>query len=81
VKRPTAIARRWLFVVLVGVSGLACTAKPFVLEGNADYAGVAYSGDMESATAVAKRHCAPFERVPRFREIQESVAYFDCVRP
>ena len=61
--------------------GLACAAKPFVLEGDANYAGVAYAGDMESATAVARRHCAPFERVPRFREIQEDVAYFDCVRP
>ena len=64
-----------------GVLGLGCTAKPFVLEGDANYAGVAYAGDMESATTVAKRHCAPFERVPRFREIQENVAYFDCVRP
>jgi len=81
VRRPTVIARQWLFVMWVGVLGLACTAKPFVLEGDANYAGVAYAGDMESATAVAKRHCAPFERVPRFREIQESVAYFDCVRP
>ena len=76
-----AKARRWLSIALVGGLGLACAVKPFVLEGDANYAGVAYAGDMESATAVAKRHCAPFERVPRFREIQESVAYFDCVRP
>jgi hypothetical protein len=74
-------ARRWLSIALVGGLGLACAAKPFVLEGDANYAGVAYAGDMESATAVARRHCAPFERVPRFREIQEDVAYFDCVRP
>jgi hypothetical protein len=59
----------------------ACTGKPFVLEGDANYAGVTYAGDIESATAAAKRHCAPFERVPRFREINENVAYFDCVRP
>jgi hypothetical protein len=75
-----AAARRFL-IVLVGSLGLACAGKPFVLEGDANYAGVAYAGDIESATAVAKRHCAPFERVPRFREIQEDVAYFDCVRP
>jgi len=75
-------AARWLFIVLlVGGLGLACAGRPFILEGDANYAGVAYAGDMESATAVAKRHCAPFERVPRFREIQENVAYFDCVRP
>lgn len=76
-----AAAARWLVIALVGGLGLACAGKPFVLEGNANYAGVAYAGDMESATAVAKRHCAPFERVPRFHEIQENVAYFDCVRP
>jgi hypothetical protein len=76
-----AMARRWLFIVLVGGLGLACPGKPFVLEGDANRVGVAYGGDMESATAVAKRHCAPFERVPQFRELQEDVAYFDCVRP
>jgi hypothetical protein len=75
-----AAARR-LFVILVGGVGLSCAGKPFLLEGDANYAGVAYAGDVESASAVAKRHCAPFERVPRFREIQENIAYFDCVRP
>ena len=59
----------------------ACTTKPFVLDGDASYARVTYAGDMERATAAAKRHCAPFERVPQFREIEEDVAYFDCVRP
>ena len=76
-----AAMARWSFVVLASGLGLACAGKPFLLEGDANYAGVAYAGDMESATAIAKRHCAPFERVPRFREIQEDVAYFDCVRP
>jgi hypothetical protein len=75
-----AAARR-LFVILVGGVGLSCAGKPFLLEGDANYAGVAYAGDIESASDVAKRHCAPFERVPRFREIQENIAYFDCVRP
>jgi hypothetical protein len=75
-----AAARR-LFVILLGGVGLSCAGKPFLLEGDANYAGVAYAGDIESASAVAKRHCAPFERVPRFREIQENIAYFDCIRP
>jgi hypothetical protein len=76
-----AVAARWLFIIVVGSLGVACAGKPFVLEGDANSVGVAYAGDVESATAVAKRYCAPFERVPRFREIQEDVAYFDCVRP
>jgi hypothetical protein len=69
-----------LVAFVVGLS-MACAGKPFVLEGDANYVGVAYAGDMESATAVAKRHCAPFERVPRFHEIEQDVAYFYCVRP
>jgi hypothetical protein len=79
--RPVAMARRWLLIVLVSGLGLACAGKAYLLDGDANYARVAYGGDMESATAVAKRHCAPFERVPRFREFQEDSAYFDCVRP
>jgi hypothetical protein len=67
-------------LVVAGIAS-ACAGKPFVLEGDANYVAVTYAGDMESATAVAKRHCAPFERVPRFHEIQENTAYFDCVRP
>ena len=76
-----AATARCFFAVLISGLGLACAGKPFLLEGDPNYAGVAYAGDIESATAVAKRHCAPFERVPRFREIQEDIAYFECVRP
>jgi uncharacterized membrane protein YoaK (UPF0700 family) len=74
------IGLRLLAVLVIGAQP-ACTAKPFVLDGNASYARVTYTGDMERATEAAKRHCAPFERVPRFREIDENIAYFDCVRP
>ena len=75
-----AVIGRLLTVLVIGAQP-ACTAKPFVLDGDASYARVTYAGDMERATAAAKRHCAPFERVPRFREIDENIAYFDCVRP
>jgi hypothetical protein len=76
-----AMAWRWLLIVLVSGLELACAGRAFLLDGDANYARVAYGGDMESATAVARRHCAPFERVPRFVEIQGDAAYFDCVRP
>jgi hypothetical protein len=76
-----AARRQLLLVVLVIGAPSACTSKPFVLDGDASHARVTYSGDIERATAAAKRHCAPFERVPQFREIDENVAYFDCVRP
>ena len=74
-------AAHLLAIVLGAGAAAACQAKPFVLDGDADYVRVTYAGDMESATATAKRHCAQFERVPRFREIEESAAYFFCVRP
>jgi hypothetical protein len=76
-----AVIRLPLLAVLVIGAQSACTAKPFVLDGDASHVKVTYAGDMERATAAAKRHCAPFERVPQFREIEENVAYFDCVRP
>ena len=76
-----AVVWRLLFVAFAAGLGITCTAKPFELEGDANYVGVAYGGDIEGATAVAKQHCAPFERVPRFHEIEEDVAYFYCVRP
>jgi hypothetical protein len=77
-----AKAAQFLAVGLAaGAGAAACGPKPFVLDGNADYVRVTYAGDMESATAAAKRFCAQYERVPRFREIEESAAYFFCVRP
>jgi hypothetical protein len=76
-----AVIRLLLLAVLVIGAQPACTPKPFVLDGDASFARVTYTGDMERATAAAKRHCAPFERVPQFREIDENVAYFECVRP
>jgi len=76
-----AVIRQLFLALLVIGPQPACTAKPFVLDGDASHARVTFAGDMERATAAAKRHCAPFERVPQFREIDEDVAYFDCVRP
>ena len=78
---PSVATRPLALAVLVIWAQPACTPKPFVLDGNATYARVTYDGDMARATAAAKRHCAPFERVPQFREIEENVAYFECVRP
>jgi len=75
-------ARRILFPILIGGLAAACTGpKPFLLEGDANSAQVGYSGDAESTTAVARQHCARYERIPRLLEAQENVAFFDCVRP
>ena len=75
-------ARCILFLVLVASFDAGCTGpKPYLLQGDASSAQVGYSGDVESAALIAKQHCARFERVPRFLEAQENIAFFDCVRP
>jgi hypothetical protein len=78
---PSVATQTSFLAFLVCCTQPAFTSKPFVLDGNASYARITYAGDMERATAAAKRHCAPFERVPQFRELEENIAYFECVRP
>jgi hypothetical protein len=74
--------RQIALLLVVGGLGIACSgAKPFLLQGNASSAQVGYSGNLNGATLVAKQHCAQFERVPRFVEAEENIAFFDCVRP
>lgn len=73
-----------MFFLMLGASlSAACTGpKPFLLQGDASSAQVGYTGgNIESATLVAKQHCARYERVPRFLEAGENIAFFDCVRP
>ena len=70
------------FVLLAGSLGIACTApKPILLRWDANSAEVGFTGNVDSATRVAKQHCAQYERVPRYLDNAESVAFFDCVRP
>jgi hypothetical protein len=69
---------------LVAIGGLlaACTAPPaLLLESDANSAKISYSGDIAGATAVAKRHCARYERVPRLQMANMDTAYFACVKP
>jgi hypothetical protein len=75
-------ARRLLFLFLAGGLGAGCgLEKPFLLQGDANSAQVGFGRDLEGATRVAAKHCAQYERVPRFLEAEENVAFFDCVRP
>jgi hypothetical protein len=70
-----------LLLVLPGLAVGACqAAQPMVLQGNADTVQIGYAGDIDAATALAKRHCAQFERLPRLDYAEPTVAYFDCVR-
>jgi hypothetical protein len=75
-------ARRAVFVLVAGSLVVGCVGdQPFLLQGDAYSAQVGFSRDLEGATRVARQHCAQYERVPRFLEAEENVAFFDCVLP
>ncbi len=67
--------------LLGGIVGGCSTPHPVVMQGDADSVVIAYGGDLASVNALARRHCARYERVPRLDQMQQDTAYFDCVRP
>jgi hypothetical protein len=73
----TARARLWLFAAAAMLAG--CSAHAFVDKGDANSAVIVYSGDIESATAVARRHCAQYERVAHLVTTAIGQAYFECL--
>ena len=78
------MTRRIAFAASLAVAGgilAACAASPLLLKGDATSATVAYGGDLAKATVVAARHCARYERVPRFQMADMDTAYFACVKP
>ena len=73
---------RALYAALIFLGIGACLpSRVYVLHSEPGKVAVGYTGDIEAATAVAKRHCAQFERQPVLVSAEEDVAYFDCVRP
>jgi hypothetical protein len=79
--RNAGKVRSLFFLLAVGSLAAACLQeKPILLQGDANSAQVGFSRDIEAATAVARQHCAQYERVPRFAEAEENVAYFDCLK-
>lgn len=78
--------RNPFFSLLFGIAIAAGTAgcegpQPLIREGDADSVQIAYGGDVERAYPLARRHCARFERVPRFVSAGIDIAQFDCVHP
>jgi len=69
--RPLAIAA----AIFAG----ACSGHAYLSEGDQKSATVGYSGNLDDATAVARRHCAGYERVARLSAKTVDTAYFDCV--
>jgi len=67
-----------LSLITVGSAAVGCATKPYLSAGDASSAQVGYGGDLAAATEVAKQHCARYEKVPRFLNAQEDIAYFAC---
>ncbi len=75
-------AARLFCLILAGAAADGCTTTPFLASGDANSAAVGFAGgNLAAATAVAQDHCARYERVARFLETQEDVAYFECHHP
>ena len=78
-----------LLLALAGATLSACgdtTALfggpgPFVREGNANSVEIGFSGDPSKAMPLARKHCAQFERVPRYVQPTLDGGIFECVRP
>jgi len=80
--RCSGPAMRMVCLILVGGAAAGCGGHPYLSSGDANSAAVGYNGnDPAVAIAVAKDACARYERVPRFLNAQESVAYFACEHP
>jgi hypothetical protein len=77
-----SVGKRVLCLIVACGTASGCAGKPFLLNGDANSAEVGFSGsDLAAATAVAKDQCARYERVPRFLDAEENVAYFACEHP
>lgn len=74
--------KHFLLLILLAGSLAGCSSpRAILVQGDAKSATVAFRGSLKTATAVAKRHCARYERVPRLLGTDVGTAYFDCVRP
>jgi hypothetical protein len=72
--------RRFILVLIVCAAG-GCAERPYLSAGNANAAEVGFSGDLAAATEVAREHCARYEKIPRFLDASENIAYFACEHP
>jgi hypothetical protein len=76
---PRLQSAPWLLLsIMIGSICCGCAEKPFLSAGDAKSAEVGYGRDLTAATEVAKGHCARYDRVPRFLDSSENIAYFAC---
>jgi hypothetical protein len=78
-----AAAAVFLAVLSIAGAGLSgCTGpSAFIRDGGPDTVDISYRGDVANAMALARRHCAQFERVPQLVRAEHGLAVFECRRP
>ncbi|HUC11605.1 MAG TPA: hypothetical protein VL985_14435 [Stellaceae bacterium] len=76
--RPLQLATVLLVLIAIGGSSGGCAGKPFLSAGNANSAEVGYGSDLAAATEVAREHCARYEKVPRYLDSSDNIAFFAC---
>jgi hypothetical protein len=64
-----------------GATGVFGGPGAFVREGNADSVEIGFSGDVSNAMPLARKHCAQFEREPRYVLPTLDGGLFECIRP
>ena len=73
---------RLFAVILCGSLLAGCGGpKPFLLNGDAKSAEIGYGSDPTTTLALARLHCAAYEKVPRLLQTQENIAYYECYKP
>jgi hypothetical protein len=84
-RRPSLASA--VFLALAGAMLLGCDGPgafggpgPFVREGNAESVEIGFIGDVANAMPVARKHCARFDRVPRYVQPTLDGGLFECVR-
>jgi hypothetical protein len=78
--RSVAIVALMLAANAAGTALSGCTAPhPFISGGDANSVEITYGGDIASALALARKHCARYERVPRLVDPGIDLAVFNCV--
>jgi len=76
---PTAARTTAWLLATIGVL-VGCSSQPFVKGGDAKSVEIGYSGNLDAATPLARRHCAQYERDARFVDRTIDSASFECVR-
>jgi hypothetical protein len=68
----------FMAALVLAAAATSCAEKPYLSAGDAKSAEVGYTRDLAAATEVAREHCARYEKVPRYLDSSENIAYFAC---